>query len=287
MIVVTGASGKLGRSVIEHLLNRAPDQQVAASVRDPQQVDDLQQRGVRVRHGDYTDPAGLAHAFEGASQVLIVSAGSTGDEAVAQHRAAIDAAIAAGAQRVLYTSHMGSDSTSPFPPMRDHAATEEALQQVGISFTSLRNGFYASTVPLLLGNALETGELRLPEDGPIAWTAHADLAEVAAIALSEGGLDGLTPPLTAPEAPTMSDVAAIAAQLAGRDIRRVTISDADYRANLLERGLPAPAADMLLGIFAASRRGAFAPADPTLPRLLDRPTTPLTDLLSSHLSTAH
>ncbi len=287
MIVVTGASGRLGRTVIERLLERAPGEPVAASVRDPQQVQDLEQRGVRVRHGDFTDPASLTHAFEGASQVLVVSVSSTGGEAVRQHRAAIEAAVTAGAQRVLYTSHTGSSPTSPFGPMPDHAATEEALQEARVSFTSLRNGFYASTVPLLLGGALETGELRLPEDGPVAWTTHADLAEAAAIALSDGGLDGLTPPLTVPEALDMSDVAAIASQLAGRDIRRVVISDADYRANLLEHGLPESAADMLTGMFAASRRGDFAAADPTLSRLLDRPPTPLKEVLGSHTSPTH
>lgn len=287
MIVVTGASGKLGRAVIERLLDRTPAEEVGASVRDPQQVQDLEQRGVRVRHGDFTEPAGLEHAFEDASQVLVVSASSTGDGAVAQHRAAIEAAVAAGARRVLYTSHMGAGPTSPFGPMPDHAATEETLRQAGVAFTSLRNGFYAATVPLLLGGALETGELRLPEDGPVAWTTHADLADAAAIALSDGGLDGVTAPLTALEAPTMVDVATIAARLAGRDIRRVVISDADYRADLLGHGVPEAAADMLVGLFVASRRGDFAPPDPTLSHLLGRPPTPLQEVLAGHLSPTH
>jgi NAD(P)H dehydrogenase (quinone) len=239
---------------------------------------------VRVRRGDFTDPDGLAHAFEGASQVLIVSANCVGDESVRQHRAAIAAAVAAGARRVLYTSHMGSSPTSPFPPMPDHAATEDALRQAGVPFTSLRNGFYASTVPLLLRGALETGELRLPEDGPIAWTAHADLADVAAIALTDGGLDGVSPPLTALEAPDMAEVAAIAGHLAGRELRRVVVSDADYRATLVGHGVPGPAADMLVGMFAASRRGDFAAADPTLSHLLDRPPTSLPEYLGGQLS---
>src|SRR4051812_23163532 len=133
MIVVTGASGQLGRAVLERLLDRVPAE-VGASVRDPEKVRDLQERGVRVRRGDYTDPASLEVAFEGASQVLLVSANTTGEEALRQHRTAVDAAVRAGAERVLYTSNMGADPTSPMGPMPDHAATEEALRSCGAGF---------------------------------------------------------------------------------------------------------------------------------------------------------
>lgn len=136
--------------------------------------------------------------------MLIVSVGTTGDTAVAQHIAAIDAARAAGAQRVLYTSHMAASPESLFAPMPDHAATEQYLSTLGAAFTSLRNGFYTSTVPRLIGRASETGELIAPADGPVSWTTHTDLAEAAAIILAdEGRLDGITPPLTAPEALTL------------------------------------------------------------------------------------
>jgi NAD(P)H dehydrogenase (quinone) len=275
MIIVTGANGQLGRAVTERLLERIPAGQIGVSVRDPERARGLEEQGVRVRRGDFTDPASLAHAFEGASKVLIVSTDSTGEAAVRHHRAAIEAAAAAGAKRILYTSHIGSNPSSPFPPMSDHAATEAVLRDCGIPFTALRNGFYASSAMMLLGGALETGELVAPEDGPVAWTAHADLAEAAALALTEEGLDGVTPALTGPEAIDMAGIAAITTQLTGRPIRRVVVSDADYRAGLLAQGLPEPTADLLLGLFAASRQGQFAPADPTLARLLGRPTMTL------------
>lgn len=287
MIIVTGANGQLGRAVTERLLARVPAGQVGVSVRDPEKARGLQEQGVRVRRGDFADPATLAHAFEGTSKVLIVSADSTGEAAVRGHRAAIDAAAAAGAKRILYTSHMGSDPSSPFPPMRDHAATEAALRDCGVPFTSLRNGFYASTVPMLLSAALRTGELAVPEDGPVAWTAHADLAQAAALALTEEGLlDAVTPPLTGSDAADMTAIAAIATQLTGRPIRRVVVSDAGYRAGLLAHGLPEPQADMLVGLFAASRQGHFAPADPTLARLLGRPTVTLADTLKDTIASA-
>ncbi|MEV0151380.1 MULTISPECIES: SDR family oxidoreductase [unclassified Nonomuraea] len=283
MIIITGASGQLGSAVVDHLLRLVPAEQIGVSVRDPQKLASLAQRGVRVRRGDFADPASLRDACEGASQVLIVSANSTGAETVRQHLNAIDAAVAAGAKRILYTSHMGADPSSPFPPMPDHAATEEALRASGTAFTSLRNGFYASTVPRLLRHALHTGELRVPQDGPVAWTAHADLAEAASRILVDGRFDGRTPPLTGPDAIDMNRVAEIASHITGRAIRRVVISDDEYRHDLLSAGLPAPAAEMLVGLFAASRRGDFRPADPALATLIDRPATTIEDYLRGSL----
>ncbi|WP_051022543.1 NAD(P)H-binding protein [Nocardia pneumoniae] len=279
MIIVTGANGKLGRAVTERLLERVPAARIGVSVRVPDGARDLEDRGVRVRRGDFADPAGLAHAFEGASKVLVVSTDSTGETAVRHHRVAIEAAVAAGAARVVYTSHMGANPSSPFAPMPDHAATEAALRECGVAFTALRNGFYAASAAMLLGAALHTGELTAPEDGPVAWTAHADLAEAAALALTEDELDGMTPALTGSEAIDLTGVAAIAARLTGRPIRRVVVTEAEYRASLLARGLPESAADLLLGLFAASRLGHFASTDSTLARLLGRPPVPLADIL--------
>jgi NAD(P)H dehydrogenase (quinone) len=279
LIIVTGATGKLGSLVVEQLLARVPAAEIGVSVRDPAKAAHLEERGVRVRRGDFTDAASLAGAFEGASQILLVSAGTTGDAALSQHRTAIEAAVAAGAGRILYTSHMGADPTSPFAPMPDHAATETLLRDSGVAFTALRNGFYAASAVMLLGAALETGELAVPTDGPVSWTSHADLAEAAVIALTGDRLDGLTPALTGSEAIDMAGVAGIASEVIGRPIRHVVVSDEEYRAGLIAHAVPEPAADMLLGLFAASRKGEFAPADPTLARLIGRAPQTVRDVL--------
>src|SRR4051794_3312600 len=125
MIIVTGATGQLGSQIVQRLLERVPASQVGVSVRDPDRAAGLAARGVRVRRGHFTDPESLADAFEGATQVLIVSANETGGSAVAQHTTAIDAARAAGAERILYTSHQGAGPDSRFAPMPDHAASEQ------------------------------------------------------------------------------------------------------------------------------------------------------------------
>ncbi len=284
MIIVTGANGKLGRAVVERLLDRVPAGRIGVSVRDLEKARDLEERGVRVRRGDFDDAASLAHALEGASRVLIVSVDRLGEAAVRQHRAAIDAAKAAGAGRIFYTSHAGADLISAFPSGRDHAATEVALRDSGVPFTSLRNGFYAQTAAFIVGNALRTGELAAPQDGPVDYTAIPDLAEATAIALADEGLDDTILTLTGPEAVDTAGLAAIASELAGRPIRRVVVPDDAYRASLVAHGVPEPQAAMFLGLFVAARQGAFTRVDPTLGRLIGRPPTPVRDALQAVVS---
>ncbi len=289
MIIVTGASGLLGRAIAEELIQRVPAAQIGVSVRDPEKARELEARGVRVRRGDFDDPASLAHAFEGATQVLIVSsnAAASGGDPLAQHRTAIDAAKGAGARRIVYTSHMAASTASLFPPMLTHAATEEMLGQSGLAWTSLRNGFYASSGLFLMGDALTTGVIDAPADGKVSWTAHADLAEAAAIILAdEGRYDGPTPPLTGSQALDLADFAVIASELQAQPIRRQILSDDDLRAKMAARGLPAPVADISLGLYRASRQGEFAAVDPTLARLLGRPPILMRDILKASLPPA-
>ena len=281
MIVITGATGQLGSLIVASLLERVPAEEVGVSVREPGRTADLAERGVRVRHGDFSEPNSLADAFEGASQVLIVSANELGGKAVDGHAAAIDAARAAGAERILYTSHQGASADSLFAPMVDHAATERYLAETGTPFTSLRNGFYATTVPFILGRALTTGEIVAPADGPVSWTTHADLAEAAAIILADPGrFDGPTPPLTGIDAFDLEDVADLLSKLTGRTIRRTVADDDEWAAGLAADGAPEALATMMLGMFRAARHGEFSATSPTLGDLLGRPATPLSSFLA-------
>ena len=269
MMVVTGANGKLGQAIVEQLLQTQPAHRLGVSVRDPGQAAALAQRGVRVRRGDFAEPDSLAQAFEGASQLLLVSsnASASGLDVLAQHRAAIAAAQAAGVQRIVYTSHMGAGVSSEFPPMRSHAATEAMLGASGLAWTALRHGFYASTLPIVIGNAVATGVLAAPADGKVSWTAHADLAAAAAAVLAaEGRFDGPTPALTAGEALDLDDVAALLSELHGKRIQRQVVPDAEYATRLAERGVPATLIDITMGMYRASRKAEFAAVDPRWPR---------------------
>jgi NAD(P)H dehydrogenase (quinone) len=273
MIVVTGASGQLGRAIVEALVRRVPAAQVGASCREPEKASALSALGVRVRKGDFDDVASLAQAFEGATQVLMVSSNARayGGDAIAQHRTAIEAARRAGARRLIYTSHMAASASSQFPPMLDHAATEAMLAESGLAWTALRHGFYATSGLALLGDAKNTGLIEAPADGKVSWTAHADLADAAAAILAkEGSFDGATPPLTGSEALDLADLAEAASKAWGRPVRRELISEDELRARIAKRGLPPVVGEMSVGLYRASRAGEFAAIDPTLERLIGR-----------------
>ena len=185
---------------------------------------------------------------------------------------------------MLYTSHAGARADSPFEPAANHAASEAMLAESGVPFTSLRHGFYAESALHMVGHGLKAGEIRAPEDGPVSWTARADLAEAdAAVLAGDGQLDGLSPPLTASEAVTMDDLAAIASEVTGREVRRVVLSDDAWVAEQTQRGVPEPVARLLLGAFLAARRGDFAAVDPTLEALLGRRPQTMRDVLAGVL----
>ncbi|RAO23856.1 NmrA family NAD(P)-binding protein [Micromonospora noduli] len=282
MIVVTGATGQLGSQIVDRLLDRLSPDAVGVSVRDVDRAAGLAEGGVRVRAADFTDPATLGHAFEGADKVLIVSAAIRGPGAFVANRAAIDAARAAGASRILYTSHQAASRDSLFAAQPTHAATEEHLAGLGIPFTALRNGFYASTLSFSISTALETGRLVAPADGPVSWTAHADLAEAAAVALTDDGvLDGVTAPLTASEMLDLEAVAAILSDITGRSVERVVVDDDQWRASAIERGMPAAAADFTLGMYRAAREKEFAVTDPTLEAVIGHRPTPVRTVLEA------
>jgi NAD(P)H dehydrogenase (quinone) len=284
MIVITGATGALNGATVEHLLKLVPADQVGVSVRDVGQARRLAERGVRVRRGSYQDPAALLHSFEGADQVLLVSSNDPGGDHDRQHQVAIDAAVTAGARRILYTSHQGAGLDSPFHPARTHAATEDRLAASGVAWTSLRNGFYAHSLDWLLGPWQESGVIAGPADGPVSWTDRGDEAEAAAVILAaRHPLDGPVT-LTAGTAVTFDDIAVIASGLTSREIRRVVVDDEEWVASQVARGAPEIMARFTLGTFQAAREGRFAGTTPRLRELLGREPRTVRDLLAERVA---
>ena len=280
MIVITGATGRLGGAVLRELLDRVPASEIGVSTTTPDAVRDLTDRGVRVRRGDYDDPSSLAHAFEGADRVLLISAPRIGQAATDAHRIAIDAARGAGVERLFYTSHVGADALSPFPPAVTHAATEVMLRDSGVPFTALRNGFYADTPIRLIGDAVAHGELRLPADGPISWTTHDDLAPAIAALLLDPEVTEPVVNLTAGSAVDAEGLAEIASTVAGRPIPLRRIADEEYRAGLVAAGVPEMGAVMSLAIFQAARQRRLGIVDPALESLIGRPSRALVDVVA-------
>ncbi|WP_375481001.1 NmrA family NAD(P)-binding protein [uncultured Jatrophihabitans sp.] len=280
MITVTGATGALNGATVEHLLRTVPARDVTVAVRDVAKARRFADRGVAVRQGDYADPDSLPAAFEGADQLLLVSSNQPGADTVALHRAAIDAAVAVGVGRILYTSHQGAAPASPFVPAVVHAATEDLLSASGTPWTSLRNGFYAHSLTWLLGPWRETGVVRVPADGPVSWTARDDAAEAAAAVLvSNGAYDGPVT-LTASAAPTFGEVAAIAGEVTGHPVGFEVLAEDDWIAAQVAAGQDERMARFLLGMYQAAADGLFAGTDPLLTALLGREPRTVRDQLT-------
>jgi NAD(P)H dehydrogenase (quinone) len=280
MIVITGATGALNGATVEQLLKRIPADQIGVSVRDTAKAQHFADRGVRVRRGSYEDPAALLDSFEGADQVLLVSSSDPGADGPSLLRVGIRAAVAAGARRILYTSHQHTGLDSPFFPARHHAATEALLADSGVAWTSLRNGFYAHSLDWLLGPWRETGVIATPADGPVSWTERADEAEAAAVILAgPRHFDGPVT-LTAGTAVTFGEIAGIASEVTGRDIGRVVVSYEQWVAEQVAHGTPETLARFMLGFFLAAREGSFAGTDPLLGDLLGRQPRTVRDLLA-------
>jgi uncharacterized protein YbjT (DUF2867 family) len=284
MIIVTGATGALNGATVEYLLKLVPADLIGVSVRDPARAEHFAQRGVRVRRGSYEDPAALLESFEGAGQVLLVSSSDPRADQLTLHRAGVEAAVRAGASRILYTSHQHAAPGSRFHPAVVHAATEELLADSGVAWTSLRNGFYAHSLDWLLGSWQETGVIAAPADGPVSWTDRADEAEAAAVILAgERAFDGPVT-LTAGAALDFAAVARLASQLTGRDIRRVVLDDEQWLAEQAALGTPEAAARFLLGFYQAARAGGFSAVGPVLGELLRRDPRTVRDLLAGRLA---
>jgi uncharacterized protein YbjT (DUF2867 family) len=281
MIVITGATGALNGATVDALLERVPAESVVVTARDPAKAERFAARGVAVRQADYAQPASLPSAFEGADQLLLVSSNDPTADAVALHRAAVDAAVAAGVGRVLCTSHQGASPATPFGPGRDHAATEQLLAASGLPWTSLRNGFYAHSAGWLLGPWRETGTVTVPADGPVSWTAREDAAEAAAVVLaSDGGYDGPIT-LTAASAPTFRDLAALVSEQSGRPVGFAVQDPQEWLAAQAAAGQPEGMARFSLGMYQAAEQGFFAGVDPLLATLLGREPRTVPDVLAA------
>jgi uncharacterized protein YbjT (DUF2867 family) len=280
MIVITGATGALNGVTVDHLLERVPASEIAVVARNTAAAQRFADRGIEVRRGDYAEPASLPGAFAGADQLLLVSSSDPTADAVSLHRNAIEAAVEAGAGRVLYTSHQGAAAGTPFGPGRDHAATEQLLAESGLPWTSLRNGFYAHSLTWLAGGWRETGRITVPADGPVSWTAREDAGEAAAVILTSATPHDGPTTLTANAAPTFAQIAGIASELAGRTIELEVLDPEEWVATQVASGTPEFTAGFLLGMYQAAEQGFFAGTDPLLGELLGREPRTVRDVLA-------
>ncbi|MGP3754345.1 SDR family oxidoreductase [Streptomyces sp. IBSNAI001] len=284
-IVVTGATGALGRLVIEQLLDAVPADQVVAVVRDKEKAAPLAARGVELRVADYDRPETLAGAFRSGDRVLLISGSEVGKR-IAQHTAVIDAAKAAGVAQLAYTGILGGPDAD-FLLAEEHKATEQLILDSGLPHTFLRNGWYTENYTANLGPVLEHGAvIGNAGDGRIASATRADYAAAAVAVLTGEGHIGAAYELSGDTAWSLDEYAATVAEATGKEITYNRVPAAVHQEILVGAGLPEPFAAILVDVDEAVARGRLAGTSGDLARLIGRPTTPLAETVASAVAAA-
>ncbi|MBN9052921.1 MAG: SDR family oxidoreductase [Rhizobiales bacterium] len=285
-LLVTGASGQLGRLVLDDLLasGKVAPADIIATTRDPAKLSDYAAKGVTVRAANFDDPAPLDAAFAGAGKVLIISTDALMEpgKRLAQHRAAVAAARKAGVRHILYTSMpQPDDSRVTFAP--DHLGTEEAIKATGIPYTFLRNGWYAENLFMSLPHALQTGSWYTSSgNGRIAHITRADTAAALAGALLNAGSESRTYTLTGPESHTAEEIAAIVSAATGKPLKVVHVTDAQLAEGLKGAGLPEAFIPTVVSFDANTREGKIAMVTDDAEKLSGRKPTSLEDFAAAN-----
>ncbi|WP_278101444.1 SDR family oxidoreductase [Microbacterium proteolyticum] len=273
-LLVSAASGHLGRLVIDALLARGvAASDLVAGVRTPAKAGDLAARGIRVVEFDYARPDTLTAGLEGVTGVLLIS--GTDVDRVAGHRNVVEAVRAAGIDRLVYTSAPRVDEID-YALGADHLATERAIAEAGLDATILRNNWYTENYLDSVARAAESGVIvAAVGDARVASASRRDYAEAAAVALTTDEFRGRTLELAGDVAWTYDELAAAAAEVLGREVVYQPVTLEQLTAGLEQAGLDAGTAAFVAGIDDAIARGALSQTDGTLARVIGRPTTPL------------
>lgn len=279
-IAITGATGQLGRLVVEQLKRRIPADEIVALVRDAQKAASL---GVEARVANYNEPALLTTALAGVQTLLLISSNEIGSRAV-QHRNAIEAAKAAGVSWIVYTGLLHAE-TSPLQALAsEHIDTEKALRASGIAYTILRNGWYTENYAASIPGAVAGGAFfGAANDAKISSAARADYAEAAAIVVTTQGHQGKTYELAGDEAYTLTELAAEISRQTGKTIPYKNLSEAEYAAVLESFGLPQPMARAYANFDTGAAEGGLFDEGRQLSKLLGHATTPLAATVAAAL----
>ncbi|MFG1497934.1 SDR family oxidoreductase [Saccharospirillum sp. HFRX-1] len=284
MIAVTGASGQLGRLVLDQLLQATNPQNIVALARKPESLATYADQGVQVRYADYDTPSSLSTALSGVEKLLLISGSEVGKRAV-QHQAVIDAAAQAGVALVAYTSILHADRSS-LMLAEEHRATEAALQSSGLAYVLLRNGWYSENYTGTAAMTVEQGALYgCAGEGRISTAPRSDFAAAAvAVLTSAESPAGKIYELAGDGAFSLSEYAAELARQSGKAITYNNMSQEDYQALLIQVGLPEGLAVMLANSEAGASQGDLFDESGDLSRLIGRPTISIQQSVTTALS---
>lgn len=280
MILITGATGHLGKKTIEFLLKKVSRSSIAALVRDLAKGEELNAQGIALREGDYSDYEALVRSFKGIDTLLFVSSGTL-ENRVAQHKNVIDAAKANQVKHIVYTSAIKANDKMKFTAGIDHYHTEEYVKASGIPYTILRNTFYAEVVPMLLGDALTTGDLQYPAgDAKVNFASRADMAEALANVLAHPAAHrNATYEITSGRSYSFHELAGILSTISDKPVHYAPISVDALKEGLKQAGVPDLYIPMTASIAEAIAASEIDLVDPALENLLGRKPEDLKDAL--------
>ncbi|SFU20104.1 NAD(P)H dehydrogenase (quinone) [Algoriphagus locisalis] len=277
-IGITGATGQLGKLVVEQLKSRTDASDLIALVRSPQKVEDIEARAF-----DYNAPESMEESLQGIHTLLLISGNEIGKRAM-QHKNVINAAKEAGIKWIVYTSLLRAD-TSTLSLAEEHLATEKYLNESGISFTLLRNGWYTENYSGSIPGALAAGAfIGSAGDGKISSASRADFAEAAAAVLTGEGHEGKVYELAGDQSFTLKDFAVEISKQTGKDIPYQDLSEQEYSKALQGFGLPDRIADGIASWDVSASKGDLYAEDKTLSKLIDHPTTPMSESIKAILN---
>jgi len=275
-IGITGATGQLGRFVVEKLKEKVAAENIVALVRNPEKAADM---GVEVRVFDYTHPENLAASLQGIDKLLLISGNEMGQR-LPQHIAVIEAAKQAHIKLLVYTSILHAD-TSPLSLAVEHLATEVNLKASGLAYTILRNGWYTENYTGSAKGAIGAGAfIGCAGDGKIASAARIDYAEAAVAVLTSEGHENNIYELAGDEAYTLTELAAELSRQSRKTIPYNNLSETQYADILKSFGLPAGIAEMLANSDTGASKGGLFDDSQVLSKLIGHPTTPLAKVLA-------
>jgi NAD(P)H dehydrogenase (quinone) len=281
-LFVTGASGHLGRRVVELLLERAADK-IVAGTRKPEKLADLAARGVEVRPADFEDPKSLEAALGGADRVLIISTDAIDrpGRRIAQHRAAVAAAVNARVKHAVYTS-MPNPETSPVVFAPDHLGTEDALKSSGLNYTILRNCWYTEFLVPGLAQAVASGKLiSATGDGGAPYVTREDCAQAAAAALASSETNNKTWNITGPDLVAYADLAKLASDITGHAVAFEAVTPEEREKQLVAAGTPEFIARLLVSSQKAIAQGKMGTPTTAVKELTGREPRSVRDFLTA------
>jgi len=281
-LFVTGASGQLGRRVLELLLEKGAGK-IVAGTRKPEKLADLAARGVTVRHTDFENAKELEAALAGSDRVLIISTDAIDrpGRRLAQHKAAVAAAVAAGVKHAVYTS-MPNPETSPVVFAPDHLGTEQALKASGLGYTILRNCWYTEFLIPTLAPAVASGKLiAATGQGGSPYVTREDCAQAAAAALASTDTTSGTLNITGPTLVTYAELATIAAELTGRSVTYEPVSPEERTSQLIALGTPEFIAKLLVSTQMAIAQGKMGTPTSAVKELTGREPMGVREFLST------